>query len=247
MGICSVCRPPGNRNVDGYYGFGTDGGVFIQGSGNYHNSLPGLGVKATIVGGSVNFDNNGYAMIGTDGAVFAFGTQPNYNTAAHVPVSSQPAGIYNHPSNNGYWVLDGGGHVYAYGACGYYGNAGFGNATILIPRAQGDGYWIMSGTGQLQNFGAAPNLGSGVNVGGHGVCTTGESSPSGNGFTVCDYIGGVYTFGDATFENSLPGISATAPSFIVGLCCTGDGGGYIMSDYNGDIYSFGDAVYQGAL
>jgi hypothetical protein len=59
--------------------------------------------------------------------------------------------------------------------------------------------------------------------------------------------GGVYAFGDAPFEGSLPGLKVTPARPVVGIAPTTDGKGYWMGGADGGVYAFGDATFPGAL
>jgi len=69
----------------------------------------------------------------------------------------------------------------------------------------------------------------------------------GGGYQMVGADGGVFSFGNANDEGSLPGIPLTAPAPIVGIAESRDDGGYWMADANGDVYSFGDATFFGSI
>jgi hypothetical protein len=67
--------------------------------------------------------------------------------------------------------------------------------------------------------------------------------------------GGIFSFGDAGFYGSIPGLgiapagsgsphSLNAP--IVGMVPTADGGGYFMVASDGGVFTFGDAKFEGS-
>jgi hypothetical protein len=58
--------------------------------------------------------------------------------------------------------------------------------------------------------------------------------------------GGVFSFGDAAYDGSLPG-DRIHVSNIVGMATTPDGGGYWLVGSDGGVFSFGDAAYDGSL
>jgi hypothetical protein len=58
--------------------------------------------------------------------------------------------------------------------------------------------------------------------------------------------GGIFTFGDATYEGSLPGIGVRV-SNIVGVVPSGDGNGYLLIANDGGVLAFGDATFNGSL
>jgi hypothetical protein len=72
-------------------------------------------------------------------------------------------------------------------------------------------------------------------------------TPNGGGYWLAQAGGGVYSFGDAMFHGSLPGIGVVPGAPIVAMAATADGGGYWLVDAQGGIYAFGDAFFEGSL
>ena len=74
------------------------------------------------------------------------------------------------------------------------------------------------------------------------------STPSGNGYWIAGSDGGVFTYGDAGFYGSIPGIQPpvrlAAP--IVGMAATPSGRGYWLLGKDGGVFNFGDARFYGA-
>jgi hypothetical protein len=58
--------------------------------------------------------------------------------------------------------------------------------------------------------------------------------------------GGVYTFGDAQFYGSLPGLGIAPAAPVVGMTRTPDGGGYWLVGADGGVFTFGDAPFYGS-
>lgn len=79
-----------------------------------------------------------------------------------------------------------------------------------------------------------------VPVGGFAV------TPSGAGYYMVAEDGGVFTFGDAIFHGSLPGIGVRPNAPIVGMAVTPSGGGYWLASADGGVYAFGDAGFHGS-
>jgi hypothetical protein len=71
-------------------------------------------------------------------------------------------------------------------------------------------------------------------------------TPDGNGYWLVGLDGGVFTFGNANYYGSLPGLGIRA-SDIVGIASTSDGRGYWLLGADGGVFSFGDATYYGSL
>jgi len=86
------------------------------------------------------------------------------------------------------------------------------------------------------------------NAGGAGLSAPAvgiASTPDGGGYWLASANGGVFSFGDATFYNSLAGVRLSAP--IVGIAATPDGHGYWLVASDGGIFAFGDAGYYGSM
>jgi len=73
------------------------------------------------------------------------------------------------------------------------------------------------------------------------------ATPDGKGYWAADATGGVYTYGDAGFYGSLPGLKVKPKTPIVGIAATPDGKGYWLVAGDGGIFGFGDAGYFGSL
>jgi hypothetical protein len=73
------------------------------------------------------------------------------------------------------------------------------------------------------------------------------STPDGGGYWLVASGGGVFTFGDATYEGSVPGQGITHHAPVVGLTVTPDGGGYWIVGTDGAVYTYGDATFMGSL
>jgi hypothetical protein len=58
--------------------------------------------------------------------------------------------------------------------------------------------------------------------------------------------GGVYTFGDAGFYGSLPGLGIAPAAPVVGMTRTPDGAGYWLVGADGGVFTFGDAPFYGS-
>jgi hypothetical protein len=69
--------------------------------------------------------------------------------------------------------------------------------------------------------------------------------PNGLGYWVVATDGGVFAYGDATFEGSAGGIHLNAP--VVGMAATPDGGGYWLVASDGGVFAYGDASFAGSM
>ena len=70
--------------------------------------------------------------------------------------------------------------------------------------------------------------------------------PSGGtgGYWIDASNGGVFTFGDATFQGSAGNLALRKP--VVGMASTPDGGGYWLVASDGGVFTFGDATFYGS-
>ena len=71
-----------------------------------------------------------------------------------------------------------------------------------------------------------------------------SGTPDGNGYWLVASDGGVFTYGDATFEGSHGGSHLNAP--IVAMASTGDGNGYWLVASDGGVFTYGDATFEGS-
>ncbi len=69
-------------------------------------------------------------------------------------------------------------------------------------------------------------------------------TPSRPGYWLVASDGGIFSFGDATYEGSTGALHLNAP--IVGMAATPDHRGYWLVASDGGIFSFGDATYEGS-
>jgi hypothetical protein len=65
----------------------------------------------------------------------------------------------------------------------------------------------------------------------------------GRGYWLVARDGGIFTFGDASFVGSLPGLGIV--DTIVAASATPDGRGYLITSSSGHVYAFGDATFLG--
>ena len=71
------------------------------------------------------------------------------------------------------------------------------------------------------------------------------ATPSGSGYWLAAADGGIFAFGDATYQGSLGSTHLAAP--IVAIAPTPSGAGYWLAAADGGIFAFGDATYHGSL
>ena len=228
----------------GYWLVGLDGGVFAFGNAGFFGSLPGLGIRANDIVGIVSTpDGRGYWLLGADGGVFSFGDAPFYGSLPGVlgrPAPNPMTSMVRTPDGHGYWIVGTDGGVFTFGDAGFYGSLPGINVTPQGARVADSVVFHVYAASQ--DVFLAP-------------------TPSGHGYWMADSTGDVFSFGDAQFHGSLPGLfnslaktsahdvvtghQASIP--VTGFAATGDGGGYWMAATDGSIYTFGDAANYGSL
>jgi len=70
-------------------------------------------------------------------------------------------------------------------------------------------------------------------------------TPDGKGYWLAQAGGGVYSYGNARFYGSLPGLGITPAEPITGIAS--DGGGYWLVGADGGVFAFGNATFFGSL
>ena len=160
----------------------------------------------------------GYYLVGSDGGVFTFGGAEFYGSTGSLKLQRPIVGITSTVNDGGYWLVASDGGIFSFGDAGYYGSVpGLG----VAPAGT-------SGGDHLN----APIVGM-------------VASSDGGGYFMVAADGGVFAFGDATFEGSCPGIGGCAGA-AVAVAPDASGRGYWLITATGHIYSFGDAAYYGA-
>ena len=71
-------------------------------------------------------------------------------------------------------------------------------------------------------------------------------TPEGKGYWLAQAGGGVFSYGDAGFYGSLPGLGITPAAPITGIASTPDGKGYWLVGADGGVFAFGDAGFFGS-
>jgi hypothetical protein len=69
----------------GYTLVARDGGIFTFGDARYDGSLPGLGIRDTIVAVTPTTDGGGYDLLGATGTVYPFGDAPDFGNGDAAP------------------------------------------------------------------------------------------------------------------------------------------------------------------
>jgi len=236
---------------------------------------PLLALMATIGSGTVvgASSPSGYWLGADDGGVFAFGV-PYFGNQTIPEICLEGCGIAGWPSGGGYWVLttgpesqgSPGGPIVA----GLSGSQTPTFAPLCLPDrcvdtpASTTRPWRITGVPGLkygvlglnadgavyavhgpnpsdyaQTYGSMagrPFVGSMVGI---------TSTPDGKGYWMVASDGGVFAFGDATFEGSMSGKQLNAP--VVAIAATPDGKGYWLASADGGVFAFGDATFDGSV
>jgi hypothetical protein len=160
---------------------------------------------------------HGYWLVGSDGGIFTFGAAQFHGSTGAIHLQRPVVGISPTSSDNGYWLVASDGGVFSFGTAGFYGS---------IP-----------GIGLAPAQTSSPR---GLNAPVAGIVPTADQK----GYFMVGSDGGVFSFGDAKFEGSCPGIGGCAGA-AVAVMPDATGNGYWIVTAVGDVYSFGDAVYHG--
>ncbi len=242
----------------GYWLAQADGGVSSYGDAGFHGSLPagpgGLGITpvAPISAMATTPDGRGYWLVDQVGGVYAFGDAPFYGSlpGAGTKPYGVVVGITPTPNGHGYWLLGADGGVFAFGDAGFYGAPTNGVAeTTLLATPDGKGYMALPANGDApltQGDAALPSDRQLGPMALDALVSGGSISSDGGGFWEVSTNGGIYTFGDAGFYGSLPGIRVAPAAPIIGMTRTPDGGGYWLVGADGGVFTFGDAQFFGS-
>jgi hypothetical protein len=157
-------------------------------------------------------------LVGSDGGIFSFGSAPFYGSTGALTLQRPVVGITPTANEGGYWLVASDGGIFAFGNAPYYGSIpGIG----LAPAGS-------SNPKRLN----APIVGM-------------VPSADGGGYFMVASDGGVFTFGDAKFAGSCPGIGGCSGA-AVAVMPDASGNGYWLVTATGHVYAFGDAVNYGA-
>jgi hypothetical protein len=161
---------------------------------------------------------HGYWLVGSDGGIFTFGSARFYGSTGSLHLQRPVVGIVATADYGGYWLDASDGGVFSYGDTGFYGS---------IP-----GLGINPAGSGLPNSLDAPIVGM-------------VPSFDDRGYFMVASDGGVFAFGDATFEGSCPGIGGCSGS-AVDVMPYQSGKGYWLVTSTGNVYAFGNAPHLGS-
>jgi hypothetical protein len=214
--IVGMAATPTGR---GYWLVGADGGVFAFGDASYLGSLPGNGLAVSdIVGIATTPNGNGYWLVGANGAVYPFGISRDEGSLPDSGVSVHDiVGMAATPTNGGYWLVGADGGVFAFGDAPFLGSmVGLGQHVtnaIGIAGTGGTGYSVATAAGAVAGFGSAGNF-SGTPLALNAPVSSISPTFSGNSYWLIGKDGGVFAFGGAPFEGSLPGLGVQVANIV---------------------------------
>jgi hypothetical protein len=167
---------------------------------------------------TVKAASHGYWLVGSDGGIFSFGTAAFFGSTGNIHLQRPVVGITPTSTRNGYWLVASDGGIFSFGDSSFYGSIpGLG----LHPAGSG-----------LPNSLNAPIVGM-------------VPILTGRGYFMVASDGGVFSFGDARFEGSCPGIGGCSGSAVT-VIPDHSGNGYWVVTADGGVYAFGDAPFYGS-
>jgi hypothetical protein len=193
---------------------------------------------------------NGYWLLESDGDVYAFGNAQDHA----VPTGSGAAAIdiQSTPNGCGYWILRADGTITAVGGAAALGNFNIGGLDAgerlltISTTASGNGLWGFTSKGRTLTLGDAVNYGGMIGTTLNGEIIDSIATSTGLGYFMLGSDGGIFTFGDAVFINSLPALVGALNEPAVGLVPDPDGNGYWIVAADGGVFSI-EAPYRGSF
>jgi hypothetical protein len=215
--IVGMAATPTGR---GYWMVGADGGVFAFGDAPFLGSLPGDGTAVRdIVGIATTPNGNGYWLVGANGAVYPFGISRFEGSLPDSDVTVQDiVGMAATPTDMGYWLVGADGGVFAFGDAPFLGSmVGLGqrvtNAVGIAGSSGGAGYWVATAAGAVAGFGAAGNFpGSPLDL--NAAVSSIIPTFSEISYWLFGKDGGVFAYGGAPYEGSLPGLGVHVTDIV---------------------------------
>ncbi|MCI2976132.1 MAG: hypothetical protein MP439_08660 [Ferrimicrobium sp.] len=240
-------------------GNGTDGGrilsIQVVGSSG-STTIPGAEFASKLGLHSDWFSVSGPLTINNDGGGGAPNDPPGPSVTSGIIVASNDGGT---AAEDGATDL---GSTYTYGITGLSGARPL-NAPVVgvASTPDGKGYWLVAADGGVFDFGDAHFYGSTYTYGITGLSGARPlnapivgiaSTRDGKGYWLVAADGGVFDFGDATYQGSayskgFTGLGGAHPlaAPVVGIASTPDGNGYWLLEANGTVLSFGAAQFYG--
>jgi hypothetical protein len=221
----------------GYWIVGSDGGIFTFGDAAFYGSLPGDQIVpnearvaqsetyyAYVASSAVMLqptpDGKGYWIADSSGDVFSFGDAQFYGSLpgelgaeeAHRAGGESPEDVgtghqasvpitafVSTPDGHGYWMAGTDGNVYAFGDAPSYGSLPA--AGIHVPPVTITGFTPPSTVDVSIPLSSATAM---------------ARTPDGGGYWLVSLDGGVFSFGDAQFYGSVPGVPHAVMASVSG-------------------------------
>ena len=194
----------------------------------------------------------GYTLLGDDARTYAFG--------GAVPVSAAdlvfPAALVSDPDGHGHWILHTWGGLEPHEAAELHARpcSVFADDTVpcsgwVAAVTATDHAWLAHESGLVWGTNSTDELGDASALQLTAPIVDAAATSSGQGRYLLGADGGVFTFGDAVFHGSLPGLLGSAAQGLraVALIVTAGGDGYWIVTDDGGVFAFGEAPFLGSV
>ena len=198
-------------------------------------------------------DGKGYWLAQAGGGVYSFGNAGFYGSlpGLHITPNAPITGIASTPDGKGYWLVGADGGVFAFGDATYQGHqtpafapyesiASLAGGNYAVASAHPGAIWDEPSNTKVSALPTTGDFPLAASISGAAV------TPTGKGAWQVGLDGGVFAFGTAPFEGSLPGIGVAPNTPIVGIASTADGAGYWLVGADGGVFAFGNAGFYGS-
>ena len=198
-------------------------------------------------------DGKGYWLAQAGGGVYSFGNAGFYGSlpGLHITPNAPITGIASTPDGKGYWLVGADGGVFAFGDATYQGHqtpafapyesiASLAGGNYAVASAHPGAIWDEPSNTKVSALPTTGDFPLAASISGAAV------TPTGKGDWQVGLDGGVFAFGTAPFEGSLPGIGVAPNTPIVGIASTADGAGYWLVGADGGVFAFGNAGFYGS-
>ena len=160
-------------------------------------------------------DGGGYWLVASDGGVFSFGDARFHGSTGAIHLNRPVVGMASTADGGGYWLVASDGGVFSFGDATVQ-RVDRGPGTVGADRRDGGqpgrrratGWWPRT-AGCSRSAPPFDGLGRGAPSGRPIVGMA--ATPGGGGYWLVASDGGVFAFGDATFEGSTGGIPLVRP------------------------------------
>ncbi len=217
-----------DADCKGYWLVAADGGVFAFGDARYFGSMGGRHLDKPVVG-MASTAQGGYYELASDGGIFSFGPGATFHGSMGGRQLNEPVVGMAETSEGGYYEVASDGGIFSFGPGatfrGSMGGRKLNEPVVGMADDPGGGYYEVASDGGIFSFGALFHGSTGclmlaqpiqsmvvstdrTTTGtGTGCGLTGLQPPGGYRFVARD--GGVFNFGNATYDGSLGGKGIT--------------------------------------